>query len=232
VCALAVYLEDEGIATVVISLLDLHSKKIRPPRALWVPFELGRPFGPPGQPDFQRSVLSAALNLLQHEGPAPVHEDFSDSDPGAEADPGWTAPATQECDDIEQELELLDSAWHKARQRYGNTAVGLSGLPLRDVVAFLKGLDSDRPFELPQYAREDGLSDVLRMRLCADDIRAFYSEAACCDADPSSEQVWSWFWQQTQAGNLLRQIRENSLLSDQKKRQVAGSKFLVPRAFL
>ncbi len=231
-CALAVYLEQEGVSTVVISLVRIHSEKIRPPRALWVPFELGRPFGPPNQEDFQRRVLSSALNLLEHDGPPPVHQDFSDPDPNGVADADWVAPETADCEDIEQELGLLDSAWHKARQRYGQTAVGLSGLPLRDAVAFLQRIDSDSPFPLPDYARNDGLSDVLRMRLCADDIRAFYSEAACCDASPSSVQVWDWFWQQTRAGDLLRELRQNSLESEQKSRNVVGSKFLVPRAFL
>lgn len=231
-CALAVYLEQEGIATVVISLIRLHSEKIRPPRALWVPFELGRPFGTPTQEDFQRRVLTAALQLLDHKGPAPVHEDYAEADPNAQADPEWIAPQTEDCETVEAELALLDPAWHKARQRYGNTAVGLSGLPLRDAVAFLQRLDTDTPFPLPEYATSDGLSEVLRMRLCADDIRAFYSEAACCEGDPSSSQVWDWFWKKTRAGDLLRDTMQSCLDSGEDKRKLVGSKFLVPRAFL
>ena len=62
------YLEDEGIPTVGISLVREHSEKIRPPRALWVPFMLGRPLGAPDAPDFQRRVLRAALELLGGRG--------------------------------------------------------------------------------------------------------------------------------------------------------------------
>ncbi|PPR23423.1 MAG: hypothetical protein CFH39_00667 [Alphaproteobacteria bacterium MarineAlpha10_Bin2] len=62
---LAHYLEEEGLATTQISLIRLHSEKTRPPRALWVPFELGRPFGPPNDVPFQRRVLMATLELLQ-----------------------------------------------------------------------------------------------------------------------------------------------------------------------
>ena len=36
-----------------------------PPRALWVPFILGRPFGVPGDGQFQQRVLRAALRLLE-----------------------------------------------------------------------------------------------------------------------------------------------------------------------
>jgi hypothetical protein len=47
VSALGHYLEEEGIATVAISLIRPQTENTKPPRALWVPFELGRPFGPP-----------------------------------------------------------------------------------------------------------------------------------------------------------------------------------------
>jgi len=59
--ALGHYLEEEGIATVGISLIRPQTENTKPPRALWVPFELGRPFGSPNDPRFQRRVLLAAL---------------------------------------------------------------------------------------------------------------------------------------------------------------------------
>ena len=87
---LAHYLEDEGVPTVGISLIRTHTEKMAPPRALAVPFELGRPFGPPNEPDFQRRVLRALLELFEgHDGP-PVLVDFPDEPPGAEDDEeGW-----------------------------------------------------------------------------------------------------------------------------------------------
>ncbi len=62
--ALGHYLEEEGIATVSISLIRPQTENTRPPRALWVPFELGRSFGPPGNPPFQKRVVVAALRML------------------------------------------------------------------------------------------------------------------------------------------------------------------------
>ena len=84
--ALAHYLETEGIPTTQISLIREHTESIQPPRALWVPFMLGRPLGVPGDPAFQRRVLLAALKLLDvDEGP--VLEDFSEDAPSsADAD--------------------------------------------------------------------------------------------------------------------------------------------------
>ena len=62
--ALAHWLEEEGIATTLVALVRLHAEKMAPPRSLWVPFELGRPFGAPNAPDFQRRVLRSALEQL------------------------------------------------------------------------------------------------------------------------------------------------------------------------
>ena len=63
--ALAHYLEAEGVPAVAISLIRLHTEKVRPPRALWVPFELGRPLGAPNDQAFQTRVIAAALGLLE-----------------------------------------------------------------------------------------------------------------------------------------------------------------------
>jgi D-proline reductase (dithiol) PrdB len=49
VSALAHFIEDEGIATTGISLVREHTAGYRPPRFLWVPFPLGRPFGACGK---------------------------------------------------------------------------------------------------------------------------------------------------------------------------------------
>ena len=40
------------------------SEAVVPPRALWVPFPLGRPLGAIDDPGFQKDVLRAAFGLL------------------------------------------------------------------------------------------------------------------------------------------------------------------------
>ena len=87
VSALAHYLEEEGLATVAISLIRPQTENTKPPRALWVPFELGRPFGPPNDPEFQKRVVRTALRMLELEHGPVVIEDFPDDDPRAQPDP-------------------------------------------------------------------------------------------------------------------------------------------------
>jgi hypothetical protein len=72
---LAHYLEDEGIPTTQISLIREHTELIRPPRALWVPFDLGLPLGAPDDPELQIRVLRAVLGLFERES-GPVLEDW------------------------------------------------------------------------------------------------------------------------------------------------------------
>jgi hypothetical protein len=57
-----------------------------------LPFELGRPFGPPSDPAFQKRVILAALRLLERDRGPIVIEDFPDDDPRAQPDPGWHSP--------------------------------------------------------------------------------------------------------------------------------------------
>ena len=90
--ALGHYIEEEGIATVAISLIRSQTESTKPPRALWVPFELGRPFGPPSDPAFQKHVILAALRLLEREDGPVLIEDFPEDDPRAQPDPAWQPP--------------------------------------------------------------------------------------------------------------------------------------------
>ena len=73
VSLMAAELERQGIATVAIVLLREVAEKVRPPRALFVPFRHGFPLDTPGDPERQRAVLEAMLRMLE--------------------DPGLTAPA-------------------------------------------------------------------------------------------------------------------------------------------
>lgn len=61
----AAELERQGIPTVAIQLLRLAAEKVRPPRALCVPFRHGYPLDSPNDPVKQLAVLKAALSLLE-----------------------------------------------------------------------------------------------------------------------------------------------------------------------
>lgn len=65
--ALSYFLERDGLATTGISLVRENTENMQPPRALWVPFPLGRPLGKPGDAAFQHRVIAAGLALLHRE---------------------------------------------------------------------------------------------------------------------------------------------------------------------
>ncbi len=71
VCLVAAELERRGIATVVIQLLREVAEKVRPPRALFVPFRHGYPLDTPGDPARQLRVISAARARHLPTAPAP-----------------------------------------------------------------------------------------------------------------------------------------------------------------
>ncbi len=82
VSLVAAELERQGIATVAIQLLRNVAKRVRPPRALFVPFRHGYPLDVPLNPAKQHAVIEAALFLLENsELRPPVLVDFELSSP-------------------------------------------------------------------------------------------------------------------------------------------------------
>ena len=61
----AAELERQGISTVAIQLLRVVAQRVRPPRALCVPFRHGYPLDAPLERDRQHSVIDAALRMLE-----------------------------------------------------------------------------------------------------------------------------------------------------------------------
>ncbi len=61
----AAELERQEISTVAIQLLRHVAERVRPPRALFVPFKHGYPLDTPGDPVRQMAVIEAALKLLE-----------------------------------------------------------------------------------------------------------------------------------------------------------------------
>ena len=111
-----------------------------------MPFELGRPFGPPRDPAFQTRAIFAALQLLEREtGPA-IIEDFPDDDPRAQPDPAWHPPfipaavAAGSADSfaarLEAEIPLLQDAHQRWVAQHGRSTLALSGLPISECVRY------------------------------------------------------------------------------------------------
>jgi hypothetical protein len=66
VCLVAAELERRGISTVAIVLLREVAEKVRPPRALAVPFRHGFPLDAPHDAARQHAVLAATLAMLEN----------------------------------------------------------------------------------------------------------------------------------------------------------------------
>jgi len=234
VSALGHYLEEEGIATVAISLIRPQTENTRPPRALWVPFELGRPFGPPGDPPFQRRVLLAALRLLERASGPVIIEDFPEEDPRAQPDPAWRPPPVPSggasveavAARLDTEIPLLRGAHESWRARHGRTAIGLSGLSIADcghyVADWVRGKAPPSP--------RDGFSPPLMLRFAVDDVKAYYLEAGASAGKPSSRQLGDWFWNETAAGAAIHALRAACLASDDERLKLIAGNFMVPAA--
>jgi hypothetical protein len=236
VSALAHYFEEEGIPSVAIVLVREHAEKIRPPRALWVPFELGRPLGAPDEPEFQKRVLRDALALLDsRDGPA-LLADFPDDAPGAQSDDmtGWVCPVSFAAPPPADEGpvtgmlgEIAELApWYQfSLDRRKRTMVGVSGLEIDDaarfVAAFLDGIPDDNP--MPDRAIAFAFKDAFT------DILAYYSEAGTAQpGNRSSRDVLTWFWRQTEAGKLLIEVREKARASDNADLRIFAERTMLP----
>jgi hypothetical protein len=224
VSALGHYLERAGIATTLVSLVRGHSETIRPPRALWVPFELGRPLGAPGNAGFQRRVLHEALKLLERSD-GPILADFPDDTPDAGPVARWHAPDLAAAGgDVAKEMALLKPAYQRFTSALGRTTVGNSGLTLAELLPYIRGyLDG-----APAKATRDDISGPQQMRFACDDLKAFYLEAAMADGAGGSFQMSDWFWGETAAGEMLLQLRGRLLGNEQRYLQNVGRLMLVP----
>ena len=226
---LAHYFERDGLATTSISLVRPHSERIRPPRALWVPFELGRPLGVANDPGFQRDVLRSALALS--EAPAgPVLVDYPHDAPAGDEPAAWACPVAFApppaasasealARDLATEAARLRPWYEQARRTRGRTTVGVSGKDVAGLetmtallAAFARGEDApgDPRTESDGWARPmPSLAKYI-----ADDLRAYYFEAATAQpgrAAPSAAQLNDWLFGETLLGRVLLDVRERYL---------------------
>jgi hypothetical protein len=235
-------IEKAGVTTVSVSLVKEFSRKVRPPRALWVPFPFGRPMGAPNRPEVQRRIMLAALALLARpEGPVledhvllPEEEPLDarnqklgqkcgakgcsveallgEETPAEEAAPSLIARYDGDVDAIAHEIAQLSGFHFKYRERRGGrTQVGSSGATPDTVVRaaetvsrFVAGQQVKLPADRP-------LTESLYVRLCVDDLKAYYMESRVemeGGAVESSAQTNDWFWLETRVGSLIAAARD------------------------
>jgi hypothetical protein len=212
---LARALEHEGIATTSISMVREHTEKVKPPRALFVPFPFGYALGRPDDPDLQHRVLRAALDLLA-EPAGPVLRDFPD-----DAEPGGEPPAPAQASAITPSAAAPEDPALETTQmrRYheqwlarsgGRTAFGVSGVPatrFRGVVRFLQAFAAGEDGDMDERPADVPLPNFIRY--CADDWKALYFEGRLAmKAASGGDEIARWFWAETAAGQVLRRVRD------------------------
>ena len=233
------FIEEEGVPTAGISLIRLHTEIIQPPRALWVPFDLGRPLGPPSDAAFQRRVLLALLSMFEAAG-GPILEDFPEDEPETSGEiTALSCPVDFTGDTVEsEEIGPLQSAFRREMMalrpwydmgvsRRRRTTVGVSGVELEAlgdfIYSFVKGEGPDNP--------RDDIPMAYTLKFAVEDLQSFYIEAIT--AQPGQENVSGkalkkWFWYETQAAKVLLELKEVCQSSPDESMSRMAAHFLVP----
>jgi hypothetical protein len=198
---------------------------------------LGRPFGVPRDPAFQRHVLCAALSLLERDH-GPVLEDFPLDAPYDDlgADPeglvcpvSFPAPSSRGTlgEKLAAEVEQLGAWYALAVQHRGRTTLGVTGLDTGALAAYVGSWLTDSP----AAPFRQGLSDGDALKLACDELKAYYYEAKSVQPGRhSSAAVQHWFWHNTTAGEAFLAIRAKAAQSADPSMKPLAVLSLVPRA--
>lgn len=208
---------------------------INPPRALWVSFMLGRPFGVPNDAAFQARVLTAALRLL--EAPSgPVLADYPEDAPASDDEAqGVACPVSfAQAADSSPEAALVREVdelqpWHdRARERRGHSMVGLSKLsPVAAAQALAQFLRDQTITSI------DGLNTGETVKLVCEDLRTYYYEAAAArPGTPNADAIQNWFWRDTACGQAFLALYKICVASSEASLQKLQATSLVPRGVL
>jgi len=206
-------LEAAGLATTSISLVREHTERVKPPRALFVPFPFGHPLGRPDDPALQHAVIRAALALF--DAPAgPVLVDYpEDAFAGEDLNLPQAAsvPPTTTSTDVAGEVAALQphhAAWLAAHN--DRTAIGVSGVTPAEIPAlacFLAAYAAGEDLSWPERPADAPLPQWVRW--ATDDLKAYYFEARMAAApDEGFQARHRWFWGETAAANVCRAIRD------------------------
>lgn len=206
-------LERAGLVTVGITLVREHTEKVKPPRALWVPYPYGRPLGAPDDPRLQHEIIRAALDLyVVPDGP--VLADFPE--PGSQGDltlPQATdaQPSASAGTDVAFEVTTLRPYYEQwLAEHESRTGVGISGIDQRRFRGAIRFLESFARGELVDMTeRTADVSPEQFLRWVVDDLKAFYFEARMAQHPRASyQELYAWFWSETALAGLLRAIRD------------------------
>jgi hypothetical protein len=196
-----------------------HTETIRPPRALWVTFDLGRPLGIPDDPPFQRRVVKAALDLLARTD-GPLIADYPEHVPEVTDFSGWACPinlAPSQVDSLVAEINRLATWYDRSVAALGRTTVGVSGLDMPAAGA------------LVSLALDGELPEAQALKEAIDDLRAYYLEAASAFPDPGTPATRKkWFWEETRLAQAILALQPKLAASTDPQHKILANLTLIP----
>lgn len=202
---LAHVLEENGLATISLGIVEKQLVSTGPPRGLFVDFPLGRPLGRPREADFQQRVLDHAFSLL--EANQPVIETFAEPviDDGAVL--ACSIPPTDDPDahPAVAEARGLRAAYNRTVAEHDGRLGAYRVLGPDDVPAAIESFV--RVAEGTPW-KEAGIPGIpARVTM---DIRGYYEAAAMALADhtPGAFEATRWFLRETEAGKTILAARE------------------------
>ncbi|MDE2685483.1 MAG: hypothetical protein OXI54_15240 [Chloroflexota bacterium] len=213
-----------------------HTDAIKPPRALWVPFELGRPLGVPNDPAFQNRALRACLELLDAES-GPVLKDYPEDVPaelGSVDFTGMSCPIDLPqpssngygfAQDLLLEIQQVAPWYDLAVSQRGRTTVGISDLDMEQAGRFLAGYIEDEATPAPR----GDLTTGRLLKFVCEDLKAYYSEAASAQPGMSASiAVEHWLFNETVLGKLLWQLRNTRTEHEDDETRYFARRSLIP----
>ena len=226
---LARALEAAGVATTSISMVREHTEKLKPPRALFVPFPFGHALGRAVDPALQHQVLRAALDLLAAPS-GPVLMDFpEEAEPGDQPAAPLQASAIAPAPSVPEDLAVETMQMRRYHEQWlarsgGRTALGLTGIPptrFRGIVRFLEAFARGEDADMPERPADLPVAGFIRY--CADDLKTLYFEGhMAMKPAAGGDEIMRWFWGETGAGQLLRRVRERLDASDDPQWKAAA----------
>ena len=210
---LARVFEEHGLVTTSISLVREHTEKVKPPRALFVPFPFGHPLGEANDVDLQTRVLRAAFALLDRQT-GPVLEDYPEdlyADQDINLTQASSVPQPDVSEDVAFELTSLRPYYEQwIAAHAGRTAVGVTRVDqrrFRGLVRLLEAYAEGREIDVREWNQDVSLPQFVRWT--ADDLKAFYLEARMQQKPGDSfQELNGWLWSETALSNLLRAVRD------------------------
>jgi hypothetical protein len=198
-------LEERGLSTVSISLVREHTVKVKPPRAVWVPFPFGLAVGHRNDVAEQRAVLDLAFSTLTADR-GPVLLDFTAAERLERA-----APLQSSDVEIDAHARTIDVAGEveTTRGRWSPHA-GLSGVPAArfgELARFLAGYAAGEVADYPARPADMPLLQFIRYGI--EDLRVMYMETRMSERPgEASDDRQRWLLASTALGVLLRALRD------------------------